>query len=140
GYFLDIIEDTAGFPFGSLQATLYPAGDDDNFRARCEDTPAGVLRPTFMLTDIPAGSNYDLYVWGTCLHSADDPVYTCLTGEPRPTWGGCQSRNLGNQNEVVMFEVNCLGTTNDTVLLNISVERISGPWNCEEYTLYWGDS
>ena len=52
GYWFDSMDDTDGFPYETVQATLYPAGDVDFFRAYDHDTPWGVLRPVVMLSNI----------------------------------------------------------------------------------------
>lgn len=139
---LGSVGDGADFPRGTILGTFYPVGDVDWYRYRDNDELFGSIFPRSELVDIPAGLNFDLCLFVTCVDGSAASV-TCRNGSAASFEGrsGCCSRNAGNASENVRIDHTCEGSgTDDSVDVYARVENMGGAATCEQsYRLRWGD-
>ncbi len=119
----------------SLNASIYPSGDEDWFQYYDDDRFGCSIFPDVRLVNIPVGSDYDLEVYAWCPDGAAADV-SCPTGTD--IGNGCRSNNGANASEHVRLNPNCSGSDDD-VWVVVRVYRWSGPETCAAYTLQWGD-
>lgn len=128
------LETLTDAPDSDLTETEYAIGhasDVDWYAVEITDgTDGGNPQITVTLTDIPAGSDYDLAIYYLC--SGNTSV--CTDGEPITLMDGCGSSNGGAADEVAGLSSECSGI-DDSGLLLVEVTAASWGGSCEPYTL-----
>ncbi len=122
-------------PDSSLTATEYAIGhaaDEDWFAIEITDgTDGGNPQVTVTLSEIPAGSDYDLAIYYLC--SGNTSV--CTAGDPITLMDGCGSTNAEDADETAGLSAECSGI-DDSGLLLVHVSAASWGGSCESYTLH----
>jgi len=135
---LGSISDRDSYPYATFTANLYPDGDEDWYRYYISDDVFGLIYPRVGLSNIPAGSDYDLCAYfqcpsGSTSASCETGTYSTFEGLP-----GCCSRAAGAASESVRLNPDCSGS-DDSGTVYVRVWRYSGTPTCASYTLAWGD-
>lgn len=121
-------------PDSSTTATEYALGsetDEDWLGIAVTDgTDFGNPQITVTLSDIPAGSDYDLEIFYRCTGNAS----VCTMGTPITLMDGCASRSSGPATETAALSSECSGT-DDSGLLLIHVVSTTWSGSCDPYTL-----
>lgn len=135
---LGTVSDRAAWPAGTFQASLYPTGDEDWFRFRVTDDVGGTVEPRVELSAVPPANDYDLCVYWDC--DGADLGVTCREGSPSSFGGlsGCCSFRGASASDEVRLSPECVGGS-ETGTAYVRVERFSGPWTCDAFTIRWGD-
>lgn len=135
---LGSISDRDSWPYASFTANLYPDGDEDWYRYYVSDDVFGLIYPRVDLTNIPAGSDYDICAYFQCPSGSTSA--SCESGTSSTVDGlpGCCSRAAGSSNESVRLNPDCSGS-DDSGTVYVRVWRHSGAPVCANYTLRWGD-
>ena len=144
------VDDCSARQQWSLQATIYGPGDFDFFKYRHSDVTFCSMYPYFTLSNIPVGSDLDLYVYGRCANGTTPLQRECNAGTLVFENGAyaCRSNATGTTSEVVELDFCCtenvIGTNctgDDSLDITIEVRLWSGSPTCNQpYTLTWGDN
>lgn len=139
---LGSVDDGDSFPRGTIIGSFYPVGDVDWYRYRDNDELLASIFPRAELRDIPAGFNFDLCLFVSCVDGSTADV-SCRIGAPASAMGlsGCCSRSAGSADETVRIDHSCASSgTDDTVDVFARVENVGPEASCEQtYRLRWGD-
>ena len=135
---LGSISDGDSYPYATFTANLYPAGDEDWYRYFVSDDLFALIYPRVGLSNVPAGSDYDLCAYFQC--PSGSTTASCETGTSSTFEGlpGCCSRAAGSASESVRLNPDCSGS-DDSGTVFVRVWRHSGTPTCASYTLAWGD-
>lgn len=134
---LGTVSDSDDYPHASTTASLYPDGDEDWFRFHDSDD-WGAIYPRIDLSNVPAGSDYDLCAYYQC--DSSSPSVGCESGTSSTFEGlpGCCSAAGGSASESVRLNPDCSGV-DDSGTVYVRVYRYGGSATCADYTLAWGD-
>ncbi|HPB96536.1 MAG: hypothetical protein BWY17_02853 [Deltaproteobacteria bacterium ADurb.Bin207] len=134
------VSDCDSYPKGSLEATLYGAGDEDWFTYTVSDNAFCLIYPRVSLT-VPTGSNFDLCAYYTCKNGGTLSL-KCTHGTLSTGYGmsGCCSNNPGDAAENVRLTPTCSGGGfDDSGTVYVRVFNAEPTFTCAPYTLQYGD-